>query len=178
MKADDVPDNLINAAIDHDLKHRGRGNWQRVPDKQVARLIAGALTALDDDVLTPGTCACRVHKGETTVDWALLHAVPDNLVDAFDQGSTESAHACTSSSPIASEDAYVRGGLAAALALTATRYEQHLLMLASGCEEIAYDGGMPGASKTGAGSPRDLRADARFLRELAKDTSWITGGDR
>lgn len=53
------------------------------------------------------------------------------------------------------------------------RYEN----LAQGLDEIAHDGGMPGATKAGKGSPRDLRADARYLRYLSRDTAWITTGD-
>jgi hypothetical protein len=32
----------IKAAQDYDLAHRRWGNWGRVPDEQVARLLAGA----------------------------------------------------------------------------------------------------------------------------------------
>lgn len=96
--------------------------------------------------------------------------VPDALVDL--------AYPVCLAHDIPWHDDAVKLILAAVLPGIATRFEEHLLAIASGYEEIAYDGGMPGASKTGAGSPRALRADARFLRELAKDTSWITGGDR
>jgi hypothetical protein len=170
MKPGEVPDHMTTAAL---TTAQSLG----INPNSIRHIIAAAFTA-DEDQPTPPGCGCRVHKGEVIVDWVMLNAVPDELVDAFDQGSMEAAHAYTGSSPIGSEGAYVRGGLAAVLPTIATRYEEHLLMLASGYDEIAYDGGMPGASKTGAGSPRALRADARFLRELAKNMSWITGGDR
>lgn len=65
----------------------------------------------------PG-CACRVCKGAILPPApATLDAVPDELVDAFDTASMEAAHAYEGSSPIASESAYIRGGLAAALAV-------------------------------------------------------------
>jgi len=170
MKPGEVPDHMTTAAL---TTAQSLG----INPDSIRHIIAAAFTADENQPPLPG-CGCRIHKEQITIDWAQLHAVPDELVDAFDQGSTEAAHACTSSSPVASEDAYVRGGIAAVLPTIATRYEEHLLMLANGYDEIAYDGGMPGASKTGAGSPRTLRADARFLRELAKGTSWITGGAR
>lgn len=47
MKPEDVPQKLIEAAQQADLDNRPNGvvPWRRVPDWQVANLLAGALTA-------------------------------------------------------------------------------------------------------------------------------------
>lgn len=44
---------------------------------------------------------------------------------------------------------------------------EHLRDLAHSFDDLAHDGGMPGATRTGAGSPRALRREARQLRYAA-----------
>lgn len=72
---------------------------------------------------------------------------------------------------LAAHEAIVRAKVAAE---GKARYEA----LAAGYREIAYDGGMPGATRTGGGSPRNLRAEARFLDHISADLGWITGDDQ
>lgn len=166
MKLTEVPAHMVTGG------HAAAGTTNATLD-DVRAIIAAAFTA-DENEPIPTGCACPIHTGEATVDWAALDAVPAELVDAFETGAHDAAHG---QKPYSTEDVYIRGGLAAVLPAIATRFQEHLLMLANGYEELAHDGGMPGASKTGAGSPRGLRAEARMLRELA-NTSWITGGDQ
>lgn len=59
-----------------------------------------------------------------------LEDVPDELFRLFDEASLKAAHAVTSSSPIAGEDAYIRGGLAAVVPVVQAEAEATITRLA------------------------------------------------
>jgi hypothetical protein len=50
-----LPQDLVQAAQRYDLARRPPGNWTRVPDTQVLRLLAGALAELASRLADPLT---------------------------------------------------------------------------------------------------------------------------
>lgn len=110
MTPNEVPDELVA------LSMRG------APVREIRTILAAVLPAYKAMVLadeydtpTPDGCMCRVHTGEVTVDWQALTAVPDELVDTFEDASLEAVHASNSKTPYHDSDAHIRGGLAAVL---------------------------------------------------------------
>lgn len=43
-------DELVKAARTYDFENRPKGNWQSVPESQVARLLTGAKIAIDGHI--------------------------------------------------------------------------------------------------------------------------------
>lgn len=130
MTAADVPAELVEkfeiAAVSGSACHVGTGGTADQMEGQEEAFYRSGIAAIwpeiktivladEYDIPTPDGCMCRVHTGEVTVDWQALTAVPDELVDTFEDASLEAVHASNSKTPYHDSDAHIRGGLAAVL---------------------------------------------------------------